>query len=247
MNITLLGHYDIASLYALDRVMRAMPEHRFSAFLTGDLKSPGDIDPRMAELASVDETLCEAFMSGELAGPVCMDLEGHRELSRPNSPEGLGALASLQPDLVISIRYRRILRPEFIRIARHGVINLHSGILPDYRGMMATFWAMLAGEPEIGTTLHRIVDAGIDTGPVLEINRRAMRPDASYLSNVIGLYADGCDAVVRAARLLAAGDLLVGEPQMSGGQYFQAPGTDALDRYDKRGLYLFDGRESREF
>jgi len=247
MNITLLGHYDIASLYALDRVMRSMPENRYSVFLTGDPQSPGDIDPRLAELARVDEDLCEAFMSGELAGPVCTTLVPHAKLSQPNSPEGLGTLASLQPDLVISIRYRRILRPEFIRIARHGVINLHSGILPDYRGVMATFWAMLAGESEIGTTLHRIVDAGIDTGPVLEINRRAMRPEASYLSNVIGLYAAGCDAVVRATRRLAAELPLIGEPQASGGQYFHAPATDALDRYENCSLYLFDGRESREF
>ena len=247
MQITLLGHDDIASLYALDRVVRSMPEHRYSVFLTGELKGTGDIDPRLAELARVDEDLCEAFMSGKLAGPVCTELVSHGNLPRPNSPEGLGTLESLQPDLVISIRYRRILRHEFIRIARHGVINLHSGILPDYRGVMATFWAMLAGEPEIGTTLHRIVDAGIDTGPVLKINRRATRPDASYLSNVIGLYADGCDAVVRATRLLATEVPISGEPQPSRGQYFQAPGTDELDRYENRGLYLFDGRESREF
>ena len=246
MNVTLLGHDDIASLYALNRVMRAMPEHRYSVFLSGELQSQGDTDPRLAKLASADGQLCEQFIAGALVGPVSEQLVSPAELTGPNSPEGLSTLASLQPDLVISIRYRRILMPEFIRIARYGVLNLHSGILPDYRGVMATFWAMLAGEAEIGTTLHRIVDAGIDTGPVIEIKRRATRPRSSYLANVIGLYAGGCDAVIRATRTLAANADLSGEPQRAGGRYFQAPDPAALDRYESRGLYLFDGREKHE-
>ena len=247
MNITLLGHFDIPSLYALERVMRSMPEHDYSVFLTGALKSQVDTDPRLAELARADEQLCEQFIAGALVGAVRDDLVSPARLTRPNSPEGLGTLAALEPDLVISVRYRRILQPDFIQIARHGVINLHSGILPDYRGVMATFWAMLAGESEIGTTLHRIVDGGIDTGPVIETNRRATRPGSSYLSNVISLYADGCDAIVRATRTLAAGGALAGEPQPAGGRYFQSPGSDELDRYQRSGLYLFDGREHLEF
>ena len=246
MHITLLGHRDIASLYALERVMRSMPEHRYSVFLSGDLKNQGDTDPRLIELARVDGQLCEQFIAGALVGAIRKDLVSPATLARPNSPEGLKTLAVLQPDLVISIRYRRILQPDFIQIARHGVINLHSGILPDYRGVMATFWAMLADEPEIGTTLHRIVDGGIDTGPVIQINRQATRPGASYLANVISLYADGCDALVRATRTLAAGRVLVDEPQEAGGRYYRAPGGDALDRYENGGLYLFDGRERLE-
>ena len=247
MNITLLGHRDIASLYALERVMRSMPEHHYSVFLSGDLENQGDTDPRLSELARVDGQLCEQFLAGALAGAIRDDLVSPATLTRPNSPEGLKTLAALQPDLVISIRYRRILQPDFIEIARHGVINLHSGILPDYRGVMATFWAMLAGESRIGTTLHRIVDGGIDTGPVIEINRRATRPRSSYLANVISLYADGCDAIVRATRILAANAPLGGEPQTGGGQYFRTPASADLDRYENRGMYLFDGHEHLEF
>ena len=111
---------------------------------------------------------------------------------------------------------------------------------------MATFWAMLQGEPEIGTTLHRIVDAGIDTGPVIEINRRAARPKSSYLTNVIGLYADGCDAIVRAVHALDVSGVVNGEPQIAAGQYFRTPDRAAVRRYESRGLTLFDGREGSE-
>lgn len=247
MNVTLLGHRDIASLYALDRVMRSMPEHRYSVFLSGELKTPGAPDARLAELARADAHLCERFIAGELAGPISGELAALPELPRPNSKQGLEKLKALRPDLVVSIRYRRILQPEFIRVAKHGVINLHSGILPDYRGVMATFWAMLAGEPQIGTTLHRIVDAGIDTGPVIEINRRPTRPKSSYLANVIGLYADGCDAIIRATRTFSTSGAVPGQPQIAGGYYFGAPDSDALTRYESGGLTLFDGSEDLEF
>ena len=247
MNITLLGHYDIASLYALERVMRAMPEHAYTVFLSGALTAPSAPDQRIADLANADEQLCEQLLAGELVGPISEDLASFQELTRPNSKDGLSQIMSLRPDLVVSIRYRRILQPGFIRVPKHGVINLHSGILPDYRGVMATFWAMLAGEPQIGTTLHHIVDAGIDTGPVIEINRRATRPRSSYLSNVIGLYAGGCNAVIRAVRTFSNKGTLPGTPQTGGGQYFGAPDRAAVTRYETADLALFDGNEYLEF
>ena len=247
MNVTLLGHYDIASLYALDRVMRLMPEHRYSVFLSGDLITPSALDERLEKLARVDEHLCERFIAGDLVGPISRELALLPELTQPNSKQGLQKIRSLRPELVVSIRYRRILHPDFIRVAKHGVINLHSGILPDYRGVMATFWAMLAGEPEIGTTLHRIADAGIDTGPVIEINRRETRPKSSYLANVIGLYADGCDAIFRAIRTFSTIGTLTGDPQIKVGQYFGTPDSAAITRYESNGLALFDGREDLEF
>jgi methionyl-tRNA formyltransferase len=247
MNVTLLGHHDIASLYALDRLMRLMPEHRYSVFLSGELRTPGVSEARLAELARFDKLLCERFIAGELVGPVGRQLALLPELPQPNSKQGLEKIKALRPELVVSIRYRRILQPEFMQVARHGVINLHSGILPDYRGVMATFWAMLAGEPQIGTTLHRIVDAGIDTGPVIEINRRPTRPKSSYLANVIGLYADGCDAIIRAVRTFSTGGAVPGHPQSGVGQYFGTPDSGALTRYESRGLTLFDGNEDMEF
>jgi len=246
MNVILLGHYDIASLYALEHVMRLLPEHRYSVFLSGELMTQSAPNERLAELASVDKQLCERFLAGDLIGPVSRELLLLPELMLPNSKDGLRKVQSLRPELVISIRYRRILQPEFIQVAKHGVINLHSGILPDYRGVMATFWAMLAGEPEIGTTLHRIVDAGIDTGPVIEITRRATRPKSSYLANVLGLYADGCDAIIRAISTFSGDGTLPGTPQIEGGQYFGIPDSSAITRYENAELSLFDGSEYLE-
>ena len=78
-------------------------------------------------------------------------------------------ISDTTPELMISIRYGKILRSKALSIPDHGVLNLHSGKLPDYRGVMATFRAMLAQEQELFSTLHWIDDDTIDTGRVISV------------------------------------------------------------------------------
>lgn len=248
MNIVLLGHHDVASLYALNRLVELLPEHHYSVLLSSRSTAARFPDSGLAELDRADADLCQRFLRGEIIGPVAAELTGPNDFAfdNPNSPEGLRLISELQPDLVVSIRYRRILHDAAIAVPRHGVLNLHSGILPDYRGVMATFWAMLAGEREIGTTLHRIVDSGIDTGPIIGIARRATRPGLSYLGNVLGLYADGCDMLVQAVRAIAAGRPLSASPQAAEGPYYSAPGAADIRRFERRHLSLFGPQDVAE-
>jgi methionyl-tRNA formyltransferase len=243
LNIVLLGHYDLPSLYALQRVIEAAPQHRYSAFFSGDLPAGRDTPGALRELADVDARLCERLrQSGRLGKP----LLDAGTLPRPNSAHGLEALESLAPDLVISIRYRRILHDEAIAIPRLGVLNLHSGVLPDYKGVMATFWAMLHGEPTIGATLHRIVDSGIDTGPVIGLCRIRAAYGSSYLANVLRLYGPGCELIAAALQLLAAGREPAAAPQEPGGRYFSTPRGSDIVAFTKRGLVLANGLEMAE-
>ena len=54
-------------------------------------------------------------------------------------------------------------------MASLGVLNLHSGKLPDYRGVMATFRAMMAEDETLFSTVHWIDDKTIDTGRILSM------------------------------------------------------------------------------
>jgi methionyl-tRNA formyltransferase len=242
MNIVLLGHDDIASLFAFASLVNLRPQYRYRLFVSGPLESDALAPPALAELARADRALFDAFRSRP---DLPSGLSAGVPLPRPNAPEGLAALRGAAPDLVISIRYRRILREQAIAVPRLGVLNLHSGILPDYQGVMATFWALLAGEPEIGCTLHRIVDAGIDTGPVVGIARSQARPGASYLANLLSLYPAGVRLLAHTVDLLAAGRALPASLQAPGeGRYYTAPDRDALARFDAARLALVDGSES---
>lgn len=240
MKIVLLGHDDLPSLYALQRVIEDAPQHRYVAFFSGELPRSAEMPRDLVELARIDAHLCTRLrQSGRLARPL---LEA-RELPQPNSAAGREILEALAPDLIVSIRYRRILRDAVLAIPPHGVLNLHSGVLPDYKGVMATFWAMLHGVETIGATLHRIIDAGIDTGPVIGIRRIAADYGSTYLANVLRLYDPGCELVTAALQAIAAAKEPAATPQKPGGRYFSTPGAADLEAFRERGLRLADGRE----
>ena len=111
-----------------------------------------------------------------------------QRLNAPNSPSGIASLKSTNPDLIVSIRYGHILKQSAIDIPHLGVLNLHSGKLPQYRGVMATFRALLAGDAALFSTLHWIDDETIDTVRIFRIQCIPTDQDGCYLSNTLNLY-----------------------------------------------------------
>jgi methionyl-tRNA formyltransferase len=83
-----------------------------------------------------------------------------------NHPRVVALARSRAPDLV-AVFGTSLLRGETLSIGRLGILNLHGGLSPDYRGADCTFWALYNGEPErVGCTIH-FIDAGIDTGRLI--------------------------------------------------------------------------------
>jgi len=83
-----------------------------------------------------------------------------------NSAEGRDVLARLAPDLVV-MASRELVRPEVLALATIGFVGCHPGILPDFRGAYASFWAMHDRKQErIGVSIY-LATAGIDTGPLV--------------------------------------------------------------------------------
>ena len=161
-------------------------------------------------------------------------------VNRPRSDEGRARIAATAPELILSIRYGGILDAEHAQLPRHGIINLHSGRLPEYRGVLASFRAVMAGDSELCCTLHRITDAGIDTGPVIDSCRVPLLRERSLLFNVLRLYAPGVELIRAAVERLTAGDALPGKPQAHAGNYFSAPDADELRTFAERGHRLSD-------
>ena len=82
----------------------------------------------------------------------------------------LAEVRALSPDLLLVWSYSMLLPPDLIALAPRGAINVHGGLLPEYRGGHVMNWAIANGESETGVTLAHI-DAGIDTGAVIAEQR----------------------------------------------------------------------------
>ncbi|MBO0799117.1 MAG: methionyl-tRNA formyltransferase [Blastocatellia bacterium] len=71
-----------------------------------------------------------------------------------------------EADAGIVAAYGRILPTWMLEAPRHGCLNVHSSLLPKYRGAAPINWAIARGERETGVTIMKM-DAGLDTGPIL--------------------------------------------------------------------------------
>jgi methionyl-tRNA formyltransferase len=81
-------------------------------------------------------------------------------------PEVLEQLRSLAPEAIVAVAYGQLLRPEVLAIPPKGVLNVHPSLLPRWRGASPIAGAILGGDEETGVTIM-LMDAGLDTGPVL--------------------------------------------------------------------------------
>ena len=84
----------------------------------------------------------------------------------PNTPEVISHIAMLQPDLLLSFYYRRLLCPALLALPRLGAINLHGSLLPKYRGRAPVNWVLVNGETHTGATLHHMI-AQADAGDII--------------------------------------------------------------------------------
>ncbi len=84
-----------------------------------------------------------------------------------HAPETLEAFRALQPELIVTAAFGRILRPALLELPPRGCWNVHASLLPRHRGASPVTAAILAGDCWSGITLFRM-DEGLDTGPILE-------------------------------------------------------------------------------
>jgi methionyl-tRNA formyltransferase len=112
------------------------------------------------------------------------------------SPEVCAEFAAWQPDVCIVAAYGLLLPPAVLAIPRYGCINLHASLLPRWRGAAPVQRAILAGDAQTGVCLMQM-EAGLDTGPVLDCRRVPLDAQATTATVLAQLAAQGADLLVQ--------------------------------------------------
>ena len=142
-----------------------------------------------------------------------------REVPHINSPNVVRLADQLQPD-VIAVFGTSLIRGELLSRGRLGIVNLHGGLSPEYRGADCTFWALYNAEPEkIGCTLHYI-DAGIDTGRLIAHVSPELRPDDDELTLFWRAVKESAKVYAELMQRFSAGQTL-GVRQQTKGRLYQ--------------------------
>jgi hypothetical protein len=138
----------------------------------------------------------------ERAGAPAYPLHTVRSL---NAPETRELLTSLRPDVFV-VHATGILSPKTYELAGMLAMNIHCGVLPEYRGHASTFWALWNRDARnVGVSVHEIAKI-VDTGRVLRLGRVELRPDDTDVTAWLRAVAAGADLTIDVVRKLAAGE-----------------------------------------
>lgn len=88
----------------------------------------------------------------------------------------MGHIDALEPELIVVAAYGRILPDDVLAYPRLGCINVHSSLLPKYRGAAPINWAVLNGDAETGVTIQHMATE-MDTGEIIAQASTPIDPD----------------------------------------------------------------------
>jgi len=263
MRILCCSNRDLAGNLALNLLLPKLAQHTLRIILTEQVGATPPDEPRQRQELRVAEQSFPNQILFPLVERARLADNGQRNLTfaemqslrgiavdpvpDPNRGAGLDLVRAFAPDLILSVRYGAILRSEVIGIPPLGALNLHSGPLPQYRGILANFRAMLSGAAEIGCTVHYIRDAGIDTGDIVAIHREPLQRERSLLRNILGLYRPGIDLMSRAVQILEQGGQVPTTPQQENeAVYYKYPTVAEWDEFSRRGCRVADPSDLHE-
>jgi methionyl-tRNA formyltransferase len=135
-------------------------------------------------------------------------------------------------DVIISVRFGSIFKQPAISQAKQPIINVHSAILPDYKGILGTFRALKDKNETIGATIHTISDGTIDTGDIIEIVSFKANYQTTLFDNLLNLYRKTIPALGDIITRMINGDKIQSYPQdTTQGQYFSNPSMTEIDDF----------------
>ncbi len=122
------------------------------------------------------------------------------------SAEAQAELAALAPDVIVVAAYGLILPQAVLDLPRFGCVNVHGSLLPRHRGAAPIAAAILAGDTEAGVSIM-LMDAGVDTGPVLSTAALPIAVDDTTGTLTHRLAALGADLLIATLPAYLRGDI----------------------------------------
>ena len=157
--------------------------------------------------------------------------------SSVNSTESIEKIKSYKPDLIVSVLGRQIFKRKFINLAPKGLINLHTALLPKYRGLMPSFWVLKNNEKYTGVSVF-FVDEGIDSGPII-IQEKIEIGNMSQADLIKKSKKIGMEVIARAIKLIDNNNYQTLENNNDEMTYFSFPTKEDVNHFKKIGKKFY--------
>ena len=173
--------------------------------------------PSLNALLGAGHTVCGVFTQPDkpknrgmklLPSPVKVCALSHEipvfQPAKMRDGEALGYLRELDPELIVVAAYGKILPSEILDYPARGCINVHSSLLPKYRGAAPINWAILNGETVTGVTIMHMAPA-LDAGDIISQASTPIGADETAPTLTARLAELGAELLVSAVEAIGAG------------------------------------------
>lgn len=157
-----------------------------------------------------------------------------RVITDSNAPDFVEAMRALSPDLIISYSAPQIIKPELLSVPKHGIINVHGSLLPDYRGCLPSFWYLYNEEKIGGATVHYMSEK-IDDGSIVKQGSVDISDCRSMFSLIGKTKKLGGILMAEAIKDIAENKVEAVPNDTSSGRYFTWPTKEQAKEFMKKG------------
>ena len=155
-----------------------------------------------------------------------------------NAEGFLGELRVLDPDVIVSVSCPQIFRQPLIELPRKGILNIHGAILPQYRGVMPSFWMLANGEKQAGVSIY-FVNEQIDAGDLCGQRVFDIRPDDTLDGFLRRSKTIAAELLLEVLEQLEQGTLGRTPLDLSDGSYYSWPDKEAVKSFRAAGRRLW--------
>ena len=149
-----------------------------------------------------------------------------------NEKKTINLLKSLAPDILISVAAPQVFKKKVLSIAKY-TINSHAALLPEYQGMMPSFWVLARGEKRTGVTVHHM-NSEIDKGNIIIQNSIDITPSDTLHSLQAKVAHTGAESLLEALEKVNNGTAN-GTPPKGKGSYYSFPTREASRMLREKG------------
>ena len=166
---------------------------------------------------------CSRFIEGKVI-----------QITDPNTDDVINYIKNNSIDLVLSYSAPNVFGSRLLSAPKMGCINLHCSLLPNFAGILPSFWTLYKNETSTGATVH-YMDSKIDNGKILgqvelQIDRNATLVEVVKSTKRLGGLLV-CDVIKK----LMSGDIESFDNDSKNGSYYSWPTIDDVRQFVRQG------------
>ncbi|SDK15576.1 Formyl transferase [Halovenus aranensis] len=158
----------------------------------------------------------------------------YRHVTDVNANSHTDHVAQKNPDVLVSVAATQKFESKLLSIPTKGAINIHSSLLPEYRGVSPSFWALLNEEEKTGITVHYMTEE-IDSGDLITQQPLEIRESDSLHSLNTRVAQLGSDTLLSALRDIKNDSVNSRSVDPEEGEYYSMPEREDVSKFLSRG------------